>query len=174
MRFRDTEARAILNEIHSAWTDGDLEGTLACYCDDLTYVCDTGGIAGAPLVIAGKEQFRDFLQPVIGSVESTSTIEHFQFRGAVAHCFVSCVLTNRTTGLKLIGTYTQVAKFRGGKISRMFEIHDVARMGAFWRLVLSEDDAPSASIFRSLGPGATRQVDWREQLPASWPKQQRH
>lgn len=168
MPFSDREAKDILDQIHSAWSDGDLEGTLACYADDLHYVCDTGGIAGGPLVITGKDQFRDFLQPVLESVKSTSTIDHFGFRRRVAHAFVSCTLTNRATGVKLVGNYTQIAKFRDGAISEMFEVHDVARMAAFWRLTLSEIDPPGAAVFKSLG--AKKPIDWREQLPPTWPR----
>lgn len=165
MSISRANAMATLNDAHSAWSEGDLDGTLACYTDDLKYVCDTGGYDGGPLVVVGKEQFRDFLRPVIEVVSSASVVRHFVLAGDVGHGFVDCDLHHRTTDRKLVGTYTQIARYRAGKICQLFEIHDIARMADFWRLVLSEEETPAAAIIRAR---QLRSMSWTKQLPKNW------
>ena len=168
MRVTESEAKNVLEQAHQAWSEGDLDSTLACYCDDLRYVCNTGGFDGSPLCIAGKNQFRDFLLPVIETVDSLSTVSHFRLEGQVARAFIDCTLSHRNTGLQLVGNYTQIVTFERGKILRMDELHDVARMAAFWRLVLSEEEEPASSIFKAPLHLEGERVQWRDQLPKPW------
>ena len=170
MRVTESEAKNILEQAHLAWSEGDLDGTLACYRDDLRYVCNTGGFDGSPLCISGKDQFRDFLLPVIETVDSLSTVSHFRLEGQVARAFIDCTLSHRNTGLQLVGNYTQIVTFERGKILQMEELHDVARMAAFWRLVLSEEEKPAASIFKRSANDRQGKTDWRDQLPSGWPR----
>lgn len=165
MGFSKASAEAALRDAHFAWSEGDLEATLACYSDDLKYVCDTGGFDGGPLAVIGKEQFRDFLRPVLQTLSSSSDVRHFTMTGEVGHSLVDCTLHHRITGQRLLGTYTQIARYRAGKICQMFEIHDLARMADFWRLVLSEEEEPAAAIVKA---HERRSTSWKDQLPKNW------
>jgi hypothetical protein len=163
MLRRQSKEQGILAATHGAWTRMDLERTLSWYCDDLTYVCNTGGIDGGELVIRGKEQFRDFLRPVLEALESKSEIANFKMLDGVARASIDCTLRHRKSKLELVGTYIQIVKFAKGKILHLQEIHDAPRMEAFWKLVLAEVDEPSASVItRPLRAG---QTSWRQQLP---------
>lgn len=175
MRLTLREAETILDEAHLAWTLGDVEGTLACYCDDLTYICNTGGLDGAPLTICGKAQFRDFLLPVMEMLDSSSAVSQFELDDQIGRAFIDCNLRHRKTGLALVGTYSQIVTYKRGKLSRMEEIHDVSRMDAFWRLVLGEEEEPALTIFKLPAEPQHNQLSWREQLPTGWPdKLRRH
>lgn len=167
MGLTERDAKAILQAAHHAWTEGDVEGTLACYREDLTYVCNTGGIDGAPLEISGKVQFRDFLLPVMETVNSSTTVDQFRFEDETGRALIGCSLRHRKTGLELFGTYKQIVTFSGGKIMRMSEFHDASRMAAFWRLVLTEEEEPGLSIFRVPAQSETT-LSWRGQLPPNW------
>lgn len=167
MPLTSHEAEAVLQEAHQAWTEGDVDGTLACYRDDLTYVCNTGSLDGGPLTISGKAQFRDFLLPVMETVDSSSVVSRFRFDDEIGRAFIDCKLRHRKTGLGLVGTYSQIVTFKRAKLARVEEVHDVARMAAFWRLVLSEEEEPASSIFRAPARGKT-EVNWRQQLPPNW------
>lgn len=167
MHLTGREAEAILRKAHLAWTEGDIDGTLACYSDDLTYVCNTGAVDGGPLTISGKPQFRDFLLPVMETVASWTAVSQFKFDGQIGRALIECHLHHRKTGLSLVGTYSQIATFKRGMLSRMEELHDVSRMVSFWRLVLSEEEEPTSSIFR-MPAGSRSELSWREQLPPNW------
>lgn len=173
MRLTWREAETILDEAHLAWTDGDVEGTLACYCDDLTYVCNTGGIDGAPLTICGKAQFRDFLLPVMETLDSSSFVSQFEFDDQIGCALIDCHLRHRKTELTLVGTYSQIVTFKGGKLSRLEEVHDVSRMAAFWRLVLGEEEEPALTIFKVPAEPEYNPLSWRAQLPSGWPDRPR-
>lgn len=168
MHLTAIEAKAILQEAHSAWSVGDVDGTLACYCEELTYVCNTGGLDGQPLMVCGKAQFREFLLPVMEAVDSSTTISQFKFNDPTGRALIDCTLRHRKTGLELVGKYTQAVTFKRGRIWRLDELHDVARMAAFWQLVLSEEEAPTAKIIRPPVSGEGNRTSWRQQLPSKW------
>lgn len=168
MRVTESKARAVLEEAHLAWSAGDLDGTLACYVDDLRYVCNTGGFDGSPMCISGKNQFRDFLAPVMEAVDSHSTVSQFKLQQDSARAFIDCTLRHRSTGLQLVGNYTQIVTFASGKIMLMEELHDVARIAAFWSLVLSEEEEPAATIFEAPVDFTGERLQWRDQLPKPW------
>ncbi len=168
MPVNESYDEAVLQQAHLAWSKGDLDGTLACYSDNLRYVCNTGGFDGSPMCIAGKNQFRDFLAPVMETVDSHSTVSQFKLQDDSARAFIDCTLIHRNTGLQLVGTYTQIVTFERGKILQMDEFHDVARMAAFWRLVLSEEQEPASTIFKAPMDLGVERVQWRDQLPKSW------
>ena len=149
MRVTESKARAVLEEAHLAWSAGDLDGTLACYVDDLRYVCNTGGFDGSPMCISGKNQFRDFLAPVMEAVDSHSTVSQFKLQQDSARAFIDCTLRHRSTGLQLVGNYTQIVTFASGKIMLMEELHDVARIAAFWSLRLERGRRAGCHDFRS-------------------------
>lgn len=165
---RTSKEQAILAAAHGAWSRMDLERTLSWYCDDLTYVCNTGGIDGGRLIIRGKDQFRDFLQPVIETVESKTEITQFKLVDGVARASIDCILRHRRSKLELVGSYIQIIKFVPGKISELEEIHDAQRMAAFWKLVLAEDDEPAASVRHA--SELSEPDGWRKQLPWKIPK----
>ncbi len=160
---RTSKEKAILAATHGAWNRMDLERTLSWYSDDLTYVCNTGGIAGGELVIRGKDQFRDFLRPVIETVESKTEITQFKIVDGVARASIDCTLRHRRSKLELVGTYIQIVRFVPGKISHLKEIHDAPRMAAFWKLVLAEDEEPAATVKNA--PELSKPDGWRNQLP---------
>ena len=134
-------AREILDATHAAWSKGDVGAMSAWFVDDLTYWSNTGSQDGSPLVIHGKVGLFGMLQPILNAVESVSVTEHFQFSHGIGRAQVEAYIRHRQTGLVLSGTYRQIVTYRGGKILRLDEYHDAAKMAAFWRLVTSEVSA---------------------------------
>jgi ketosteroid isomerase-like protein len=131
-------ARATLNATHAAWSNGDIDRVLVHYVDDLTYWCNSGGPNGAPLTIVGKSAFRAFLAPIAAAAESVSVAEYFRFEDGAGRAQIECYIKHKQTGLSLSGSYRQVVMFAGGRICRVCEYHDAAKMAAFWRLVAGE------------------------------------
>lgn len=74
MRVTESEAKAILQEAHLAWCEGDVDGTLDYYCDDLTYICNTGGLDGAPLL--NDETFSHKDDPPVDQRDSDHIRDH--------------------------------------------------------------------------------------------------
>jgi len=129
-------ARAMVEAAHAAWSNGDLEGVLAWYTEDATYMSNVGPTPdGEPYMITGKQAMRGFLGAVLQVAESMSVVEHFVFENGVGRARVACYIRDKATGLVLSGTYRQKHTFRDGRIATLEEIHDAARMAAFWRLV---------------------------------------
>jgi ketosteroid isomerase-like protein len=150
MGMNSLKARLIVDAAHLAWSNGDLAGLLACYCDDVRYTCNTGPNPSEPFVAVGKQAMMDFLLPVLDIATSMSVVERFVFRNDVATATVACFLTHQATGHVLSGKYRQVITFREGSIAQIDEFHDAARIAAFWKLVNAEanvkedtDDEPA-------------------------------
>lgn len=135
MQLDEHRARMILDQSHAAWSRGDIEGVLGCFSDDVTYCCNTGAPDGGPLIIVGKSEYRAMLQPIIAVAESVSVPEYFRFADGVGRAKVDCYIRHRTTHHTLVGSYRQIATFSGGRISRLEEFHDAAKMIAFWRMI---------------------------------------
>ena len=57
MSISASDARSVLHEAHSAWSEGDVEGTLAYYSDDLLYICNKGGSTVRRLQYAARISF---------------------------------------------------------------------------------------------------------------------
>lgn len=134
-------AREILDATHAAWSKGDLQAMSCWFVDDITYWSNTGSPDGSPLVIHGKFGLLAMLQPILNAVESVSVTEHFQYSHGIGRAHVEAYIRHRQTGLVLSGTYRQIVTYRAGKILRLDEYHDAAKMAAFWRLVTSEASA---------------------------------
>lgn len=140
--MNEETAKAILDAAHAAWSDGDLERMLSWYDEDLVYLANLGGPEGGPLRLEGKAALRAFLIPIIEVAESMSVTDSFQFADGVGRAQISCFLRHRTTGHVLSGTYRQRIIFKQDRVVQLEEFHDAAKVGAFWRLVNSEVDAP--------------------------------
>ena len=138
MQLDEHRARMILESSHAAWSRGDIEGVLSHYIDDLSYYCNTGGPDGGPLAIEGKQALREFLQKIADVAESVSVSEYFRFSDGVGRSKIECYIRHKTTHHSLVGSYRQLVTYRGGKISRMEEFHDAARMIAFWKMISDE------------------------------------
>jgi len=138
MTLNEHVAKSVLDAAHRAWSDGDVQGVLANYVDDLVYFCNTGGVNGGPLTIEGKAGLEAFLDSVVTVAQSMSVIESFQFDVGIGRARIACFIRHRKTGHTLSGSYRQIVSFRGSLICRVEEFHDAARMAAFWRLVKSE------------------------------------
>jgi ketosteroid isomerase-like protein len=131
-------ARLILNAAHAAWSNGDIEGVLNQYTDDLTYWSNTGAPDGGPLVIEGKDGLREMLNSIVAVAESVSVAEYFRFIDGTGRANIECYIRHKTTGHTMVGSYRQVVTYRGDRISRTDEFHDAARMAAFWRMITGE------------------------------------
>jgi ketosteroid isomerase-like protein len=138
MELDEHRARMILESSHAAWSNGDVEGVLRHFVDDVTYFCNTGGPDGGPLAIAGKQAYREMLQMIVDVAESVSVAEYFRFQDGVGRATVECYIRHKTTRHTLVGSYRQLITYRGDKIARTEEFHDAAKMIAFWRLVSGE------------------------------------
>jgi len=135
MQLDEQRARLIVDLAHSAWSRGDLDGVLAMYVDDLVYESNTYGPDGAPLTISGKEAFRAMLEPIAVAAECVSVPEYFRFTNGEARVWVQYYMCHRTTRHVLVGSYRQIIKFSGNKITHMKEFHDAARMTTFWTMI---------------------------------------
>jgi ketosteroid isomerase-like protein len=142
MAFDEFRARAILDAVHAAWSEADMDAMLRHYADDLVYWLNVGDPAGGPLKIVGKAGLRDFLVGIATVVESVSVVEYFRVADdGVGRSQIAAYVKHKVTGLALSGTYRQVITFRDGKIVRLEEYHDAAKMAAFWRLIADESRA---------------------------------
>lgn len=138
MDLDEHRARIILESSHAAWSRGDVEGVLDHFNDDIVYCCNTGGPDGGPLILDGKEPYRQMLEQIADVAESVSVPEYFRFNDGVARAKIECYIRHKTTRHTLVGSYRQLATFRGSKIVRMEEFHDAAKMIAFWRMISGE------------------------------------
>jgi len=137
MELDEHKAREILDGAHAAWSRGDIEAMLDYYVEDLTYFCNAGGPDGGPLMITGRDGLREMLLAIDKVAEGVSVTEYFRFQDGVARAKVECFIQHRTTRHTLVGSYRQLVTYRGGKIERLEEFHDAARMITFWRMVSS-------------------------------------
>ena len=145
MEINEHRARMVLQGTHAAWSNGDIEGVLEHYVDDLTYYCNTGGPNGGPLLINGKQGLREMLKSIVDVAESVSVPEYFRFTDGTGRCTIECYIRHRTTRHVLVGSYRQLITYRGDKIEALEEFHDAARMIAFWQMISGE-----AAIERAL------------------------
>ena len=150
MGMNSLKARLLVDAAHLAWSNRDIAGLLACYCDDVRYTCNTGPNPPEPFVAVGKQAMMDFLLPVLGIATSMSVVERFVFRNDAATATAACFVTHHATGHVLSGKYRQVIAFRDEKIAQIDEFLDAARFAAFWKLVIAEasvkeetDDGPA-------------------------------
>lgn len=138
MTLDELTAREILDTAHVAWSRGDVDGMLRAYDEDVVYWCNTGGPDGNSLTIAGKAALREFLTSVSAVSESVCVSEYFRLINGVGRAKVEAFIRHRKTGHWLVGSFRQVVTFRGGRIVRVEEYHDAAKMAAFWRLIAGE------------------------------------
>lgn len=142
MKTDEWTARATVEACHAAWSKGDLDGMFTWFSDDVVYSCNVGPNGdGQPYVLHGKAAIRGFLSPILTIAESMSVCEHFVFENGVGRALVSCFIREKRTGLTLSGNYRQNYRFNLGLVSTLEEIHDAAKMMAFWRLVGSHVEA---------------------------------
>lgn len=133
-------ARITLQAAHSAWSEGDVEGVLNCYTDDLTYYSNANSTGDGPLIIHGRENFRAMLMQITNAAQSMSTIEFFRFGDDnIGRATIQGFIQHRVSRHTLTGTFRQEVTYRGGRIAQMREYHDAARMRTFWRIV-SQDE----------------------------------
>lgn len=138
MDLDEHRARMILEATHAAWSNGDIDGLVHHFTDDLTYFCNTGGPDGGPLTIVGKKAYREMLQQIVDVAESVSVSEYFRFSEGAGRSKVECYIRHKTTRHTLVGSYRQLVTYEGSKISRLEEFHDAAKMIAFWRMISGE------------------------------------
>lgn len=135
MAIDPVKARMLAESAHAAWSSGSLESMLVWFTEDASYTSNIGPNFGEPYMIAGKDAIRGFLAPIMQIAESMSVIDHFVVDNGVSRARISCFIRDKATGLVLSGTYTQKHSYRDGLIASVEEIHDAAKMAAFWRLV---------------------------------------
>jgi ketosteroid isomerase-like protein len=148
MAFDECRARVTLDAVHAAWSEVDVDGMLRHFTDDVVYWLNVGDPSGGPLKIVGTAGLRDFLVGIATVVESISVVEYFRLVDGIGRSQVAAYVKHRVTGLTLAGTYRQVITYRDGKIARVQEYHDAAKMAAFWRLIADESraGAPGAPL----------------------------
>lgn len=138
----EAEARRIIEQVYAAWNAGDIDRMLTFFCDDLVYHSNTGGFDGEPITIHDKGPFRELYSSVLVAAESSVAVTNFQFDQGIARTQQTAITRHRTTGHELVGSYRQLTEFRDGKISKVEQFHDAARMAAFWRLIQMEIVTP--------------------------------
>ncbi|MFT3730788.1 MAG: nuclear transport factor 2 family protein [Hyphomicrobium sp.] len=127
-------AHAIVEAAHAAWRNGDIEAVLDQYVDDLVAITNAGP-DWQPMIIEGKAAMRARYAPIMDIIDSRTTILSFDFDGSSARIRFGAFLRHRATGLEMKGTYREMCTFRGDKIARIEDFHDVAKIAAFWRLI---------------------------------------
>lgn len=132
--FDSDAALAIVEAAHEAWNNGDIEGMLASYVDDLVSITNTGP-DGRPMVIEGKKAFRACFEPILSVLDTKTSITAFQLEGTTARIHFNTYLRHAATGFEMTGTYREICTFRGNKIWKIEDFHDAARMSAFWKLI---------------------------------------
>lgn len=142
MKPTATEARHIIEQVYAAWNAGEIDRMLTYFVDDLVYHSNTGGFDGEPITIHDKGPFRELYNSVLVAAESNVSVISFQLEDGIARTQQNAVTRHRTTGHELVASYRQLTEFRGGKISKVEQFHDAARMSAFWRLIQMEIVTP--------------------------------
>lgn len=132
--MRRDQAKDILEDAHTLWAKGDLEGVLAHYVDDCIYRSSTGGLEGVPLRVEGKAAYRAYLRPIMDANETVSSVIDFSYSTGLARARIAIFIRHRETGHKITTTYRQIVTFRENQISSIDEYHDVARLSTFWRM----------------------------------------
>jgi|SRR3569832_1922643 uncharacterized protein (TIGR02246 family) len=127
-------ARAIVEAAHHAWNSGDIEGMLASYTEDVTYVSNTGP-NGESMTLRGKAEFRARFEPILSIVRAVTSLESFYLEGSVARIRYQTYVLHHATGHEMTGTYRQLCTYRGLQICRIEDFHDAAKIAAFWRLI---------------------------------------
>ena len=138
MKLDELNARAIVDAMHAAWSNGDVAATLRHFDDDVVYWCNAGGPRQRPLIIAGKPVFRDFLEAISAVSDSICVTEYFRLTNDVGRAKIAASIRHKQTGLTLTGSFRQVVTFHERKIVRLDEYHDAAMMVAFWRIIAGE------------------------------------
>lgn len=147
----ETNARSLLDAVHAAWSRRDLDALLSLYDDDLTYWCNVGGADGGPHVLQGKAEFRTALERFLINAEAVSKVLSFVLHDPysnhpVGKASIHHRVVHVPSGHVLDGTFRQIVTFRSGKVLRLDEYHDEARMKAFWQLV-SWGERPQKDIW---------------------------
>lgn len=143
MKLDARSFKDLIDAAHHAWSNGDVEGVLAQYADDLTFWSNVGGADEKPLTVVGKPAMRAFLQALAGETEGTAATEYFRYSGGLGRAKIEYYVRHKQTGLILTGSYRQITSFRDGKILRVEQYHDAARTAAFWRLIMREMEMAS-------------------------------
>ena len=134
------QALITLQAAHAAWSEGDIEGVLNCYTDDLIYYSNASSTGDTPLIIRGRENFRPMLEQINKAAESMSTIEFFRFDDDnIGRATIQGFIKHRVTRHTLTGTFRQEVTYRDGRIAHMREYHDAARMRTFWHIVSHDE-----------------------------------
>ena len=146
MELDEHRARMILQGTHAAWSRGDVEALLDYFVDDVTYCCNTGAPDGGPLVVNGRDAYRQMLQPIVDVAESVSVPEYFRFADGVGRSSIECYIRHRATRHVLVGSYRQLVTYRGDRIERLEEFHDAAKMIAFWEMISGDAEIERALL----------------------------
>ncbi|MDQ8698451.1 nuclear transport factor 2 family protein [Hyphomicrobium sp. LHD-15] len=136
----EDDARGLIDRAHATWSSRNVDKLLTLYDDDLTYWCNVGGPGGGPHILRGKAEFKAALDAFLVSTESVSKVQSFALHDPfsidpVGKGTVFFRVVHLPTKNVLEGTFRQIVTFRRGKILRLDEFHDEARMKAFWQLV---------------------------------------
>ena len=124
----------VLRALHTAWGRGLLDEVAQCVTDDLTYWSNIGN-ADEPLILIGKEAFQGFMQSITAKYDCSSSVRELTWREGRAHARIAHTVRHRESGHTLRGTFRQIADFRDGRIERIEEYYDAAKLQAFRRLV---------------------------------------
>lgn len=138
-------AKAILEDVHRAWSAGDIDATLRTFTDDIWFQRNAPDSESAPLIILGREMMEVFLRTINAKTTGMAVLKSFQFHAGIGRASVSYFLKDRDTGQTLSGTHRQIVMFRQMQISRMEQFHDAARLAAFFRLI----NAPACATVMS-------------------------
>lgn len=131
------DERRIVETAHRLWGDGDLEGFLSCFTDDIVHNVNVDG-QQVPFAASatGKEAVRRRLQLLLDTLE----VQAFVIESLIhtAECTKTRVLgfyKHKVTGERLDIFPHFHAYVRDGLVYRLDEIHDAPYVEAFQRFV---------------------------------------
>ena len=127
----------VLESAYSAWAARDLEGTLAWFADDVTFIIHLPPEA-APFVgeVTGKANLAPRLQAILDEFEFVEYVP-LQIRadGDVCSSRIRFHYRHKATRLDYDGTMRHVCRIAGDRIARFEEFHDTERVRTFLKLV---------------------------------------
>jgi ketosteroid isomerase-like protein len=135
------EERAVVREAHLRWGEGDLDGFMSCFSDDVVHSVNVEGVPYASTA-AGKAEMRGRLQLLLDTfVVDAFVIDTLVHEKDVSRSTVLGYYKHKKTGERLDVKLRFRAQVKDGLVIRLEEILDAAYIEAFERFVRYLEEA---------------------------------
>ena len=132
----EAETRALAEAALGAWARRDLEGTLACFAEDVVHAINVDA-AVVPFAASStcKADVRQQLQALLDTFDFDAfVVDRMRVEGATARIGVLAYYKHKASGERFDIRFRMVLRQDGGLITRLEEYHDAAWIEAFVRL----------------------------------------